>query len=332
MSTDGLEPTDPQPRTGDGLTGAWLHASLHVLRIGDWVRPPEETGCPPASWGPSLPSALERGHYRLDRVYLIHSEGKPARDQVGRFQFTTDPDVRIYEVEPDGELEPDPDPTVSGWSTFRCCPRALVIRRVWPPMTQREELAERVDSLLARMGAVIAGTDYLPSALARYSPSVPPQFHYRTVLDEESLGLAFVHELCHTCVHPPGSADGDPSNRREERCAHAAAELICASRGVHGYTELMTTNRVLAEPLESGDQELVDIMIARVEQALAAPHVLPAWGEPVDPIAWRAARDAAADAVAAGQSTRPVEDLVRPIYDLVLPQLKAAMEPLVKGC
>jgi hypothetical protein len=253
-------------------------------------------------------------------VYLFHSEGVPAREHLGRFQFTTGRDVRIYQVEPDGELEPDPDPTVSGWPTFRCCRRALVVRRVWPPMTREEELAERVDSVLGRIHAIVAGADHLPSALAQYSPTIPPRFLYRTVLDETTRGIAFVHELAHACLHPPGAEDEDPTNMREERCAHAAAHLVCRSHGVHGYTELMVTNGVVPEPVEPGDQELVDIMVARVEAALAAPQALPVWGEPVDPEAWRAARLAATAAVrgASGERSRPLEDLVRSMYEAVM--------------
>jgi hypothetical protein len=72
------------------------------------------------------------GQYRSDRVYVFDSDGVEIINQIGRFLFTMNGE-NIYEVEPLGELDIDPDVTTQHLDTkFRCCVRALVVQRVWP--------------------------------------------------------------------------------------------------------------------------------------------------------------------------------------------------------
>jgi hypothetical protein len=110
----------------------WLHFTQHEI-AGPFVLPPAETGVTPASWGPSLADAIARGHYRDDRVYVLDSRGLDVSNFLGGYRFSTGPDVKVYEVEPVGPLEADPDPTMHDhYFTSRCVPRALVICRLWP--------------------------------------------------------------------------------------------------------------------------------------------------------------------------------------------------------
>jgi hypothetical protein len=108
----------------------WLHASPADIEPGQFVRSPNSLQMTPRSFPYDLQRAVEMGHIRLDRVSIFDSEGVGVENHIGRFQFTQDRSARIYEVEPIGDLEPDPDPTAL--HTFRICERARVVRRLWP--------------------------------------------------------------------------------------------------------------------------------------------------------------------------------------------------------
>ena len=83
--------------------------------------------------GRSLADATARAHYRRDRVYVLDSRGLHVRNFLGGYQFSSGSVVNVYEVEPVGPLEPDPDPSMRDhYFTTRCCRRARVIRQVWP--------------------------------------------------------------------------------------------------------------------------------------------------------------------------------------------------------
>jgi len=60
------------------------------------------------------------GHYRDDRVFLFYSGGFHVRNFINSYTFTSGEDLRIYEVEPLGEVEKDPDATAP--RNFACCP------------------------------------------------------------------------------------------------------------------------------------------------------------------------------------------------------------------
>ena len=110
----------------------WLHASPNCIADGEWILPPSQSGLAP-QWTndvASLERALELDQYSLDHVCIFDSEGSRVRDHVNRFSFTADT-YYIYEVEPAGSLERDPDPAaLSGW---RCCLRARVISCQYRP-------------------------------------------------------------------------------------------------------------------------------------------------------------------------------------------------------
>jgi hypothetical protein len=113
----------------------WLHFTPHEI-AGPLVLPPSETGSTPSSWGPSLADATGRGQYRGDRVYVLDSRGLHVRTFLGSYQFSSGPGINVYEVEPIGPLEADPDPSMRDhYFTSRCCRSARVVRQVWPEQT-----------------------------------------------------------------------------------------------------------------------------------------------------------------------------------------------------
>ena len=114
----------------------WLHASPTKFAQGHMITSPAQRNVPPRSWGDSLAHAVALGQYTVDRVYIFDSEGVPAREHRGRFTFTGPSDY-IYEVEPLGELEQDPDRTAL--PIFRCCVSARVIRCLGVPRLSRAE-------------------------------------------------------------------------------------------------------------------------------------------------------------------------------------------------
>lgn len=92
-----------------------------------------------------LDRAIEIGHYRDERVYFFDSQGLHMRNFDNSLTFTSDKGVGIYEVAPMGELESDPDPTAL--PNFACCPRARVVRQVWPlavPELVRDPLGQEL--------------------------------------------------------------------------------------------------------------------------------------------------------------------------------------------
>lgn len=252
-----------------------MHATKAEISPGELILSPSERGEAPASWGPSLERAIAMGHYRDDRVYLFHGRGVHVRNFINSYVFTSGDGVHVYEVEPLGELEKDPDPTAQ--PNFACCPRARVIRKVWP-LGAAEQLRDRVDDVIRQLGGVIAGTSSLQNALACYVPSVPPRFLYRAELDPDERGRAFVHELCHAALHPPGSpVSGEHEDLFEERCAHVAADRICRLNDVHDYREIMASHSVAIEQALAEDEPVVSEMLARVSAVLEHPELATAW-------------------------------------------------------
>jgi hypothetical protein len=143
------------------------------------------------------------------------------------------------------------------------------------------DLVARVSSAIMTLGGSVFGFDPLPNALAMYIPAVPPRFLYRTELNQRERALAFVHELAHASLHPPGSeGDGGSDDPQEERCAHEAARLVCVSYGVNDYIKMMASHGVIPEALLLADQPFVDLMVDRIGEALENPNDLPAWASP----------------------------------------------------
>ena len=120
----------------------WLHASPFRLSVGDILIPIEKSGLLSSSFGARADESAAKGYYRRDRVYLFDSEGVPVEHHLDRWAFTSRGLAYIYEVEPIGDLESDPDPSAT--STWRCCETARVRRRVWPPMSGDDDPMQRV--------------------------------------------------------------------------------------------------------------------------------------------------------------------------------------------
>jgi hypothetical protein len=89
----------------------YFHGGNRKLRVGDYILPPSETGVR----GMSNLNPL----CRLDRVYVTPSIVD------ARFFASAATDPVVYEVVPDGEIEPDPDCKRPGGSF--ACPRAKII-------------------------------------------------------------------------------------------------------------------------------------------------------------------------------------------------------------
>jgi hypothetical protein len=89
----------------------YFHGGNRKLRVGDYILPPSETGVTGiASLNPLC---------RRDRVYVTPSIVD------ARFFASAASDPVVYEVVPDGAIEPDPDCNRPGGSF--ACPKAKVI-------------------------------------------------------------------------------------------------------------------------------------------------------------------------------------------------------------
>ena len=90
----------------------YFHGGNRGLKVGDYILPPSETGRDSASdFGAQIV-------HRRDRVYVS------TRQSDAEFFASTCPKPVVYEVEPQGEIEPDPD-CISGVSF--ACPKAKII-------------------------------------------------------------------------------------------------------------------------------------------------------------------------------------------------------------
>ena len=94
--------------------------------------------------------------------------------------------------------------------------------------------------------------------------------------------MAFVHELGHASLHPPGTNDNpngdhDPA---EERAVNTAAAEVCASYGVTDYREVFATHGLEFAPVTAAEPDrraLVDTIVRRLTDALAHPDTDPGW-------------------------------------------------------
>ncbi|MCF3960327.1 hypothetical protein [Streptomyces fuscigenes] len=120
----------------------YFHGGVPGLAPGGRLLPPAETGAE----GTTTAAAIELGGAaRLDRVYVTTSR------TVARVYAALLPDGALYEVAPDGELEPDPDCRVPGASWE--CPAAYVVRVVDPVVLMRTRSAEAWVRLMNRATA-----------------------------------------------------------------------------------------------------------------------------------------------------------------------------------
>jgi hypothetical protein len=87
----------------------YFHGGNRNLQVGEYILPPLETGV----------TGMAHPLCRRDRVYVTP-------DIVdARFYASAAPNPVVYEVVPDGEIEPDPDCNRPGGSFV--CPRAKII-------------------------------------------------------------------------------------------------------------------------------------------------------------------------------------------------------------
>ena len=90
---------------------------------------------------------------------------------------------------------------------------------------------------------------------------------------------AFVHELCHVFLHPPGSPTDAAEHEEvnEERAVHEAAAQICSAFQVDSYRYLMESNGVQIAPPDPDDGELIERLIAGVSAVLMDPDLAASW-------------------------------------------------------
>ena len=92
---------------------AYFHGGQRGLRVGDFIRPPAETG--KQSTSDLIPNQV----HRRDRVYVT-----PCLEAASLYA-SVHPEPTVYEVRPEGEVEPDPDCSTPGLSA--ACPRAKIV-------------------------------------------------------------------------------------------------------------------------------------------------------------------------------------------------------------
>jgi hypothetical protein len=73
---------------------------------------------------------MAMGQGRTDRVFVYWSNSDDPFNHIGRTSWAQR-DRYFYEVDPVGDLEPDPDPTAL--LGFHCCLEAVVIRCLFSP-------------------------------------------------------------------------------------------------------------------------------------------------------------------------------------------------------
>lgn len=94
----------------------FFHGGIKGLRRGDMILPPEQTGAP------SLARFDSRDFCRQDRAYITTDKATAII-----YAACLPKPGAVYEVEPIGVVEPDPDCKMSGLSFM--CPKARVLSR-----------------------------------------------------------------------------------------------------------------------------------------------------------------------------------------------------------
>lgn len=107
----------------------YWHGGVPGLRPGDAILPPSESATTRRLVN-SAPHSIPADIARDDVVYLATNR------EVAKGYAAYYPDGALYEVQPDAEIEPDPDCRVDGLS-WRCA-RATVLRVVDPVVLLRE--------------------------------------------------------------------------------------------------------------------------------------------------------------------------------------------------
>lgn len=123
---------------------SYFHGGVPGLAVGDWVLPPDETGVDTlANWG-------MRGLCRTDRVYL----GDHPTVALIYASLWHEGIGGLYEVEPDGPLEPDED--WSGRPGASVCARRARVTNVIP-ISEDTKLADGKTLAALREALILDG-------------------------------------------------------------------------------------------------------------------------------------------------------------------------------
>lgn len=110
----------------DGRGGAdsrvWLHFSAVKLEVRDRL-------LPPGSLSAKRADLAARRQYRADRVYVVRA---PDCQHVPLTEWSG-PDRWCYEVQPEGQIELDPDPTHRHFDSWMCRSALIVGIARQPP-------------------------------------------------------------------------------------------------------------------------------------------------------------------------------------------------------
>lgn len=98
----------------------WFHGGVPGLQVGDWIEPPDVSGAT-HTLSDYVPEDAPHG-FRRDVVYLT------LRQDSARFFAAVYPDGALYRVEPEGDIEVDPDAP----SEAVMCRRARIVEVVRP--------------------------------------------------------------------------------------------------------------------------------------------------------------------------------------------------------
>ena len=109
-------------------TMKYYHGGIGGLRLGEYILPSSETG--------AISSCFYGAPAKSDKVYIT-------TDYLAALMFASmspSKNAAVYEVEPTGELTPDPDCLEIGLS-FEC-PKAKIIRRMPLPQYVRRPILQ----------------------------------------------------------------------------------------------------------------------------------------------------------------------------------------------
>ena len=113
------------------LNPVWFHSSPSFIPWSYFVCSANDLGIDPISWGDRIEEARGLPHFRPDLVFIYSAESYNERsDHINIATWATE-DRYIYEVEPCGELMPDP--SFQAPDKFKCCFLAWVIGCIHEP-------------------------------------------------------------------------------------------------------------------------------------------------------------------------------------------------------
>ncbi|MDX3575932.1 hypothetical protein [Streptomyces sp. FL07-04A] len=124
------------------MMARYFHGGYPGLKPGDLILPPDQTGTEHRLSATSAELGAPAHATRTDVVYLT-----TGRD-IAKVYAAFYPDGALYEVQPDGDLHPDPDCTVPGVSYQ--APAARILRVTDPAVLLRTRTVDAWIRLLNR--------------------------------------------------------------------------------------------------------------------------------------------------------------------------------------